>query len=116
MDQLILSGMHFHAFHGVDKQENKVGNHFTVDLIITADFSKPCQTDEIQDALNYAQVYELVAQVMAEPCHLLERVAENIAQTLKQHFPVIQQIEINLSKHNPPIRGQLDKASIRLIR
>jgi dihydroneopterin aldolase len=116
MDYLMLSGMQFYAYHGVNAQENKVGNTFFIDLKIGGDFSKACLSDNVADALNYASIYETVKHMMDIPCHLLEHLAETICQELKKKFPQIESIEIKLSKTNPPLFGQLDSASVILFR
>jgi len=116
MDYLVLNNLQFHAFHGVYEQEQKIGNTFLVDLKISADFSKACQSDQLEDAINYASVFEVVKEVMKTPCKLIEHVAENIGKEVKTQFPQVQSIEIKVTKINPPIVGQLDSVSIILQR
>jgi len=116
MDYLLLSKMQFYAFHGVNEQEEKVGNIFIVDLKIGADFSRACQSDDIKDSINYANAFEEVSKIMQNRCKLLEHLAENICTQLKQTFTQIESIEIKVTKINPPIVGQLESASIILFR
>lgn len=116
MDHLLLTGMQFYAYHGVNAQENKVGNTFFVDLTIEGDFSAACHSDNIADAINYASVYEVVDQTMKVPCKLLEHLAENICRQLKDSFPQLISVEIKLTKINPPLIGQMESASIILVR
>ena len=116
MDYLLINNMQFHAFHGVFEQETKVGNTFFVDLKLGADLSKACESDQLEDAINYASVFNEVKSVMKKPCKLIEHLAENICQELKKAFPKIQTIEIKVSKINPPILGQLDSVSVILFR
>ncbi len=108
--------MRFYAYHGVGEQERKVGNTFLVDLIVEGDFSNACQSDQLSDAINYAELYELVSKVMQVPCNLLEHLAENICNAIKQDFPQLQHVEITLTKQNPPIVGQMESASVILSR
>lgn len=116
MDKIQLKGMRFYAYHGVGEQERKVGNTFMIDLIIEGDFSKACQSDQLSDAINYADLYDAVSTVMRAPCNLLEHLAETICRSIKQDFPQIQRVEITLTKQNPPIVGQMDSASVILSR
>lgn len=116
MDYLLLNNMVFFAFHGVTEQETKVGNTFIIDLKIGGDFSKACKSDKIEDAINYASVYDEVKIIMTEPCKLLEHLAHKICTQLKQSFKQIEVIEIKLSKINPPIFGQVESASVILTR
>lgn len=116
MDYILLTKMQFHAFHGVTEQENKVGNTFYVDLKIGCDFTKACISDNIEDTINYADVFSMVDKIMKNPCKLIEHLAENICSELKSRFSQIKSIEIKVTKLNPPISGQLDSASIILER
>ena len=116
MEYILLNRMTFFAFHGVSEQERKVGNTFIVDLKIGGDFSVACKSDNIEDAINYASIYEEVKQVMKIPCKLLEHLAEKICIKLKCKFTQIQSIEIKVTKINPPIEGQVESASVVIIR
>jgi len=116
MDYIVLTGMQFYAYHGVEAQEKKVGNTFFIDLKLGGDFSKACQSDHIDDTINYASIYETVSTIMATPCNLLEHLAEKICKRLKSDFTQIESIEIRLSKTNPPLIGQMESASVILVR
>jgi len=108
--------MQFHAYHGVFEQEQKIGNTYFIDLKIGADFSKACNTDQIEDTINYASAFHEIQEEMKKPCCLIEHLAENICRRLKKSFMEIQSIEIKLTKQNPPLHGQLESVSIILNR
>lgn len=116
MDYLYLKGLHFYAHHGVLKQERTVGNTYTVDLKLGGDYRQACQSDNIEHALNYAEVYRVVADTMAIPSNLIEHVAERICQALKTTFPLIDSVEVTLTKTKPPLVGDMESASIILSR
>jgi dihydroneopterin aldolase len=107
--------MRFFARHGVFEQERTVGNWFTVSLKIKTDCLKACQTDNLKHTLNYAAVYEIVATEMAQPSHLLEHVAGRIVKTLRNYSKQLTEIDLKLSKLNPPLNGEIEKASVRLV-
>lgn len=109
-----LKDMRFYAFHGVMPQETKVGNYFEVNLILTISLEKAVVSDELDDTVNYATVYELVKREMNIPSKLLEHVAGRILQALKKHFPPLKAIELSLSKLNPPLGGDVHSASVIL--
>lgn len=111
-----MNNMQFHAFHGVYKQENIVGNTFLVDLKLGLDLSEACKSDLLESTINYASVFDEIKDVMGIPCKLIEHLAENICQRLKNNFKKIQTIEIKVTKVNPPIIGQLESVSIILFR
>ena len=113
--KITLQAMKFYAYHGVLEQERRVGNTFVVDLTLTAPLEKAVQSDQLEDTINYAEVYELTKQEMNIPSQLLEHVAGRICRSLRHHFPQIEQIEIRVSKLNPPFGGDVHSASVLLI-
>ena len=112
MQYIELKEMTFHAYHGVLEQEKKVGNTFIINLKIHFDFQKAILTDNLNDTINYASVYEFVKQEMAISSQLIEHVAGRIIQRLQEEFPIIEKIEIRLAKKNPPFGGDIKEAAV----
>ena len=113
--KITLQATKLYAYHGVLEQERRVGNTFVVDLTLTAPLEKAVQSNQLEDTINYAEVYELTKQEMNIPSQLLEHVAGRICRALRHHFPQIEQIEIRVSKLNPPFGGDVHSASVLLI-
>lgn len=112
--QIELNAMRFYAFHGVEQQEKKVGNYFTVDLWLTADIVRATESDELDDTINYAEVYAIVKREMEQPAKLLEAVAGRIVKRLQQQFPQIRHIKVKVAKLNPPFGGDVHSAAVIL--
>ena len=106
-----LRRMTFYAYHGVAPQETRVGNTFIVDLILTAPLENAVWSDDLSDTIT---VYETVKAEMAIPSRLLEHAAGRILKALKERFPQITEVELVLSKLNPPFGGDIHSASIIL--
>ena len=53
-----LEGMEFHSFHGVLDREKVNGNLFVVDFRGIMDMRTAAQSDALEDALNYAEIYD----------------------------------------------------------
>ncbi len=109
-----LLGLRFHAFHGVMAQEQLVGNDYLLDVRVRYDLSKAMLSDDVNDTLNYATVYEMIRQEMQIPSCLLEHVAYRIGNRLMTTFPQIESIDIHLTKKNPPMGADGDGAMIEL--
>ena len=107
-----LTDMQFFAYHGVLEQETKVGNNYVVNICMTADLSKACETDNVEDTINYALVYDLVKHEMEQPSKLLEHVAMRIYKAIRDSFPQITTMEVRLAKLNPPINGEVKSAEV----
>lgn len=109
-----LETMKFYAWHGVSPQETRVGNTFVVNLILTAPLEKAVASDDLDDTINYAEVYEIVKSEMVIPSKLLEHVAGRILHALKRAFPQLLAVKLKLSKLNPPFGGDVYSASVIL--
>ncbi len=109
-----LKGMQFYAYHGVFPQERKVGNRFTVDLLLTAPLENAVNSDQLPDTINYAEIYAVVKKEMDIPSNLLEYVAGRILASLKENFPQLTACELRLAKQNPPFGGDIQSAAIIL--
>jgi dihydroneopterin aldolase len=111
---ITLTDLRFHAFHGVMPQERLTGNNYAVNLKIGYPFADACLSDAVEDTLNYAEAYEIVAQEMSVPSNLLERVGYRVADRLFRKFPMITVLDININKLNPPFSADCYGAGIEL--
>ncbi|MCK9343509.1 MAG: dihydroneopterin aldolase [Massilibacteroides sp.] len=112
--RITLNQMRFYAYHGVLEQERKVGNEFVVSVTLTAPLDTAVQNDKVTDTINYADVYEVLEAQMAIPSNLLEHAAGRMLKRLKEHFPLLTEISLTLTKPNPPFGGDLQSASVTL--
>ena len=111
---IVLREVRFHAFHGVMPQERKVGADFTVSLRVGVDLSRAIESDDVEDTLNYATLYEVVKQEMAISSQLLEHVAGRIGKAVFNHFPQVESVDVVITKLNPPMGADCNGASVEL--
>ncbi len=111
---LILRELRFHAFHGVMPQERQVGGDFILDIRVGYPLEQAMTSDEVQDTLNYASLYELVAQEMGQPSKLLEHVAGRIVRAIEKNFPLVSSIDLTLTKQNPPMGADCQGAGVEV--
>lgn len=114
MNYLFINNMRFYAFHGVMANEGLVGGDYSVSFKIGYDFSKAAQTDDIESAIDYGYVYQLVKEEMNQPSRLIEHLAQRIQDRIVKVFPMIKTMETSVTKYNPPIEGVMDSATIVL--
>jgi len=112
MGQIRLNGMEFFAYHGCLLEEQASGNHFFVDLAMDYDMEKASDSDDLHDALNYAEVYELVKEEMAIQSHLLEHLCSRILNKLFECFVQLNSADLCIAKLNPPISGKMQSVSV----
>jgi dihydroneopterin aldolase len=116
MGVIEIEGMEFYAFHGHFAEEQIVGNRFIVDLTLTTQCTKASKSDDLNDALNYMAVYQIIKQEMQIKSHLLEHVAGRIICRLYDTYETIEKAKVKISKLNPPLGGQIQKVSVTLER
>ncbi len=110
-----LENVVFYSYHGVMPQERKVGNSYVINLRLQADIEKAVYSDNVHDTVNYANVYNVLKEEMAIPSNLLEHVCGRIVKRIFNEFPSVNEIEIKLSKQNPPMGADIDLAGIEMI-
>ena len=109
-----LQDMEFRAYHGCYDLEQKVGNRFNVALTITTHLGDVAQEDAVEKAVNYLTVYEIVEGQMKVTQRTIERVAQNIINAIKAHFPQIVEVECCVAKLAPPLGGKIGRVSVTL--
>jgi 7,8-dihydroneopterin aldolase/epimerase/oxygenase len=109
-----LEGIEFFAYHGVLDEEQKIGNKFSIDIVITTDFLEAAQTDKLSGTVNYEEVYRIISQVMQTRARLLEHIALKIIQNIRQVYSNVDKIEVSVSKFNPPVGGVCARSKITL--
>ena len=111
---LELEGMEFRAYHGCLERERVAGNDFVVDFRGEMDMSAAAESDRLEDAVNYALIYDVVEEEMAKPSDLLEHVAGRIVKALKEKFPEFIKFSVRVSKRRPPVNGVVQWSRVTL--
>lgn len=109
-----LEGMEFFAYHGFYKEEQRIGNKYSVDLKIETDFSRAADEDDLSGTIDYEALYNLVKQEMLHPNKLLESIGQKIIDAVLNEFPGAQAVEVSVSKFNPPIGGVCARAKVTI--
>ena len=116
-DRIILSGITIYGHHGCSEEERKVGQHIEIDVELEVKNSIACKTDNLKDAVNYVEVYELIETIVkGESKNLLESLAEDITEKILKKFDQVQSVDITLGKNPAPFEGNIKKAAIRIRR
>lgn len=110
--KVALEGLEFHAYHGVYPHERSSGNKFEVDIFVETEFEDTAFHDDLSGTINYEDLYSLVKSEMEKPSKLLETVCHAIAEKTLATFRSATNVEVKISKFNPPIGGVCRKASV----
>ena len=112
---IILRNLSFRANHGVNPQEQIVGNEFYIDLRLKVNIEEPASSDDLANTVSYADVYQSVKSEMDEISKLLEHVGARICKRLLHDFPLIEEVELKINKRNPPMGADVESACVELV-
>lgn len=102
-----LNNVEFMAKHGVKASEKMEAQKFIVDVKIETDqVAVAAETDQISDALNYADVYAIIHNIMMnEQYDLIETIAMKISTIIVEKYESVICVDTKVTKVNPPIKG-----------
>ena len=110
--KILLENLKIYAYHGVLPEENIIGTYYILNVEIHADLWKAAETDDLNDTISYAEINDLIHEEMKIPSKLLENVAGRIMNKIQENFPKITFIKIKITKTSPPMKGEMDGASV----
>ena len=113
MDKIYLKNIKIYAFHGCMEEEKKIGSDYLVNLIVHADLSLSCESDELKDTVDYVALLDIVKNQMKMRANLLENVADRVVNKIISKFPSVKKAVVKIAKLNPPINGNIDEVVIR---
>jgi len=116
MGLIRIEDMEFYAFHGHYKEEQIVGNHFLVDVVLETDTNKAGASDDLKDTLNYQKAYLVVKKEMDTSSNLLEHIATRILNALFSELSGIKKATVKVSKINPVMGGKIGRVSVEISR
>src|SRR5690349_21178596 len=97
-----LHHLRFFGAHAMYAQKTFAGTEFEVNASLTLKAPKT-KLVELEDTINYAEVYRITEEIFSVRKNLLETLAQEIAESLKQQFSSLKKISIQIIKLNPPI-------------
>lgn len=117
MDKITIQSLEIFANHGVYPEENVLGQKFVVSAVLYTNTRKAGLTDELSCSTNYGEVSHFMKKyVEGHTFKLIETVAERLAEEILLTFPLIQKIDLEISKPWAPIGLPLDTVSVQITR
>ena len=117
MDRIFLRGMRFMACHGVLPHEREVPQPFEVDVELGLSLRAAGESDDLDDTVNYAKVYDVVSTVLTVTRkYLIEAIAEEIADDLLRDFDSLRWVRVTVHKPSAPIDGIFSDVGVTILR
>ena len=111
---IFIDNLRLYAHHGVMEQEQRVGAWFILYVRVHYYIMKAMESDNISDAISYAELVDVVKEEMAKPSRLLEHVAGRIANAIFERFPQAKAVSLKLIKENPPMSVDCSGAGVEM--
>ena len=105
--------MKFTSPVGVTAKERKKGNTLEISLGVQSKINKSGKSDDIAQTVDYKQLYDLVSEIVGKESNLLEKISCEITDKVFETFPKVKKINLSVSKLNPPIGGECERATIK---
>ncbi len=115
-DKVLISRIDCLAVIGVTPEERALKQRLSIDVEFLIDSRKAAKTDSLKDAIDYAEVAAAVADICGkQPYHLIETVAERIAERVLADFPT-PGTRILVRKISPVAEPGVDYVSLEIVR
>ncbi len=116
MDTIMIRGLRVYAYHGVKEEEKRKGQPFVLDIDVKADLKAACESDDVDDTINYSDVTKCVVRTMlSEKNDLIERAAERVAQAILSEFPS-EEVTVTLKKPRAPVGADFEYMAVSVTR
>lgn len=117
MDKILMQNMHFYGYHGVLQEEKVLGQKFFLDAQLSLDLKKAGQTDDVSQTVSYADVYQLIEDIVTkENFDLLEALAHRICGAILAAFDQIDHVLLTVKKPGAPVNGHFDYFAVEVSR
>jgi dihydroneopterin aldolase len=101
-------GLVVHAHHGVREHEKERGQRFVIDLVLVPLASEGCESDRLEDTVNYSEAASLAVEIATtQRFDLIERLANVIAEALLGRL-ALERATVRVHKPAAPIRHPFD--------
>ena len=113
---ITIDRLRLYCHHGVLAQERAVGNEFDVTAVMEYDAAEAVKSDDIAQALNYAEAVRVISDTMQTPSALLEHAAGRVIDALASAFPSLLKVTVSITKIAPPISAQMRGITVTISR
>lgn len=117
MDYITIKNLEVFSKHGVFAEENRLGQKFTINAKLFLDTRDIGILDDIDRAVNYADVCHFINAFMrGHTFNLIETVAERLASDLLLQYPAIDHVKLDIKKPWAPIGLPIEEVSVTIVR
>jgi dihydroneopterin aldolase len=116
-DQVFVTGLALHAYHGVMPHEGKVGQTFKLDLALDIDLTGASRSDKLADTVGYDQVVDVASKAFCgKRYRLVEAAAGGVADAVLTKFARVTAVRVTIHKPHAPIAATFDDVGVSILR
>lgn len=115
MDSISLTGLEVVAKHGVYAAEKIHSQKFIFDINLALDFLAAVQNDDLAQTVNYAQVAQLVSELVENNSfNLIETLAYRIGKAILVEFPMVAVVQVTVHKPEAPLEYSFNDVAVSI--
>ena len=116
-DEIHIENLEIFANHGVFQEETNLGQKFLVSLVMYVDTRKAGKTDCLEESVHYGEVSHFITTYTKKHTRkLIEVAAEDLAEALLLHYPLLKGVTLELKKPWAPVGLPLETVSVKITR
>ena len=115
-DLIRLCNMQFYGRHGVNPEEQVLGQRFEVDVDLRVDTRPAALQDDLRLTINYAQVYKAVKQIVEEERFRFDRNARRSYRYAYRPSVCARECARVCTQTAAPMKGVLDYVAVDIER
>lgn len=115
MKQLIeINNIRLYGYHGCLEEEARIGQNYSVDIVIRVDFMEAAIEDDLEKTVSYVDLNRIAEEEMSIRAKLIETVGLRIMNRVKALNASIDAVRVKVIKYCPPINGDVENVAIIL--
>ena len=117
MAKIKINNMMLYGFHGIYEYEREQGQKFYIDVEMETANDDACGSDNLDDAVDSARVYDLVKDAVENKRFtLLMALGAHIGDRVLEKYPQIKAVTIRIRKPQVPTSGPMDNVEVEVTR
>ena len=112
-DAVFVTGLSLHAYHGVMQHEGRVGQTFSLDLVLDTDLTEASRSDKLADTVGYDQVVEIASKAFGARRY---RLVEAAAGAVLERLPRVARVRVTVHKPHAPIAATFADVGVTIVR
>ena len=113
IQKVSLKEVRFYSPIGYYEEEQIVGNEFFINVDVSFPF-KNSDAEDLQNTINYEELYQILVEVMTPKRKLLESALEDILDLIIKKYNFVQEITVSIRKINPAFGGDIANSEVSL--